>query len=543
MRSSLATGLTSLVLSTGLGIAQTAPTMPSFVSEVRVNNITVDVQVHDAQGVPVAGLHREQFRIFENDAEQAVTNFLVVEGGQVSESRDASLVGQPAPRQVLLFFDLYLLIEPDKKRAIESLREHFEAGLPPGMTVAVVSFDGAMRVHTEPTASRDKVMAALKEVSRLSATGLQRQLKLGSFDVRGMPRRESWGTFQARRMQNEEYWHEMRNMVGRVESAFTAALQRFSEGPGRKVVVFVSPGFPRAENVPLYREYDFFYDVPSDFRNVGMYGRAANLASELEYTMYGLDPSGSHLSDTDATVGAPPAFPDVASVAFWREADRKDNLVRAARLTGGEAMFTADSSGALSDVERLTASYYSLGYQPEHAGDGKLYAIRVAVVGHPEYKLTYRSSYLDRPFEQRDAERSRAALLTGQASNALGVELVLDKPTSKFRMAAAKMHVYRFGAELRIPYAQLTMLPRGESAWGQVQVVIVAVDDAGNQSELTHQRVPIQIAADKLAGARQGGYFAYRFTLELEGGATSVRVAVNDVLAHTTSMVIADLKL
>jgi len=344
---------------------------------------------------------------------------------------------------------------------------------------------------------------------------------------------------------NEEYWNQMRNIVGRVESAFSATLDRFAVAQGaRKVVVLVSPGFPRAENVPVYLVRDLFRGLDTtDVRNTGLFDHAAQLASELEYTLYTLDPSGSTMAQIDAPNRAQSTFADVSGAMFWRESDRKDNLIKAAQLTGGEAMFTTNGGAALADVERLTSSYYSLAFQPDHVGDGKEHELKVEVIDHPDYQLTYRKSYVDRPFEQREAERTRATLLTGETENSLGVELVLDKPTSKFRWGAEGMHVYRFAAELRIPYARLTMLPRGSVAWGQVRVVIMATDPKGNQSELTHQKVPIEVPAEKLDEAKQRGYYAYRFTLEIEGGARSLRVAVDDVLAHTTSAVIADLKL
>src|SRR5664280_2119640 len=297
----------------------------------------------------------------------------------------------------------------------------------------------------------------------------------------------------------------MRRIVGTVQSAFAAALDRFAVAPGaRKVVVLISPGFPRAENVPIYRLYDFFRETsPAEYRNVGLIEHAAQLASELEYTMYTLDPSGTNVNDVDASHGRPPRFTDIANVRFWREADRKDNLIRAAQLTGGEAIFTSDAGAALADLDRLTASYYSLAFQPGHAGDGKEHTLRVEVSGRPGLQLAYRTSYVDRPAEQREAERARAALLTGETANPLGVELILAKPTSKFHFAAQGMRLYRMNAEVRIPYAHLTMLPRGDVAWGQVQVVVVATDERGNLSDLAHQRIPIEISAAKLEEARR----------------------------------------
>ncbi|HVN30686.1 MAG TPA: VWA domain-containing protein [Thermoanaerobaculaceae bacterium] len=542
--------LAALVFSGATALAQQQPTPPGFVSEITVNNVTVDVKVVDAHGAPVPDLRKEDFGLLEDGKNQQITNFLAVIGGQVTASPDGTVVGQPAPRQVVVFFDLYQLIESDKRAVLESLRDQVSAGLPPAETMTIVSFDGTLRVHTPPTASRDKILNALKEVERLPGRGLQHQITLSSYQTNG-PQGGMWGGSRSysgteyRRTMNEEYWNQMRNIVGRVESAFSATLDRFAVAHGaRKVVVLISPGFPRAENVPIYLMRDLFRGVnDAEVRNVGLFDHAAQLASELEYTLYTLDPSGNTMAQVDPATRAQSTFVDVSGALFWRESDRKDNLIKTAELTGGEAIFTTNGGAALADVERLTSSYYSLAFQPDHVGDGKEHQLKVEVVGHPDYQLTYRKSYVDRPPEQREADRTRAALLTGQTENPLGVELVLDKPTSKFRWGAEGMHIYRYNAELRIPYAQLTMLPRGQVVWGEVRVVIVATDPKGNQSDLTHQRVPIEIPAERLDEARQKGYYAYRFTLEVEGGTRTLRIAVDDVLAHTTSAVIADLKL
>ena len=518
--------------------------VPQYITEVVVNNVTVDVIVRDTQGVPVVGLKKEDFQLWEDGQEQEITNFVVVDGGQVSWAKEQQLVGQPMRRLVVLFFDLYLMIESDKQAILASLQEALAAGLSPGEEMAVLSFDGRLRVHTEPTASTERLMRALKEVSRLPATGLKRQIRLSAFDVRDVPARETWSTYQLRRTQNQEYWFQMRQMVSRLELAFTAGLQRYGKVPARKVVVLISPGFPRAENVPIYRDYDFWWDTPPEYRHAGLLGRAALQAAEQEFTLYILDPSGLQIATADASQRAGSFFgEDLGNVTFWREADRKDTLIQAARLTGGEALFTKDGGAALADVERLTSTYYSLAFQPAHAGDGKTHKIRVEVVGQPDYQLTYRTEYVDRPIAERDADRVRASLLLGEQSNALGLTLVLDKPTSKVRIGARGMRVYRTNAELRIPYAQLTLIPRGKTYWGQVQVVILVIDVAGNQSELAHQLLPLELPAEQVEDARARGYYAYRFTLEMEGGEQSLRVAVEDTLAKVNSTVIADLKL
>ncbi len=534
--------LGTLAVAAQAAAQQPAPTPPPFLSTMTVNNITVDVKVVDANGVPVTTLRPESFRIYEDGKEEKLTNFLAVTGGQVTTSPDGTVVGQAAPRQVVVFFDLYQLVESDKKPIVDSLKEQVSAGLPPAETMAIVSYDGSLRVHTPPTASRDKLIEALKAVERLPARGLQNQIKLSTYrpDFGGFGR--PYGTYDYRNMLNEEYWTEMRNIVGRVETALSATLDRFALAPGaRKVVVLVSPGFPRASNVPVTLFRDLFRGADMDkMRNKGLFTHAAQLASELEYTLFAVDPSVNTMSQLDAANQAAATFADVSGAMFWRESDRKDNLINAAQITGGEAMFTSNGGAALADVERLTSSYYSLAFQPSHAGDGKEHKLKVEVVDHPDFKLTYRTSYVDRPADQREAEQTQAALLTGQVENSLGVELVLDKPTGKFHWGGK---TYRINAELRIPYAHLVMLPRGSTAWGEVRVVIIANNPRGDQSGLTQRTLPIELPADKLEDAKREGYYAYRFTLELERGEQTLRIGVDDVLAHSTSAVIADLKL
>jgi hypothetical protein len=78
---------------------------------------------------------------------------------------------------------------------------------------------------------------------------------------------------------------------------------------------------------------------------------------------------------------------------------------------------------------------------------------------------------------------------------------------------------------------------------GRHSVLTYVTDDNGNLSDLAHRHVPVELPAEKLMEAQQRGYFAYRFTFELEGGKRSMRIGVDDVLAHTTSAIVADLNL
>ena len=143
----------------------------------------------------------------------------------------------------------------------------------------------------------------------------------------------------------------------------------------RKVVVMVSPGFPRAENVPIYRDYDFFLDTPVGLPQRRSLGTRRDLASELEYTLYALDPSGSQLldaeSEVDASAARRPTSPTWRTSTVLARGGPQGQPDQGGADHGRRGDLHRDAAAALADVERLTSSYYSLGYQPEHVGDGK----------------------------------------------------------------------------------------------------------------------------------------------------------------------------
>jgi hypothetical protein len=279
------------------------------------------------------------------------------------------------------------------------------------------------------------------------------------------------------------------------------------------------------------------FDQPRLAREAGLLGPVAEIASRLEYTLFAIDPSGTQVFGGDASTAFAKA--DAASYQgrFWIQADRRSNLINAAELTGGSALFTPDAGVGMTSIVERTATYYSLAYQPSHAGDGQEHELRVEVIEHPEYRLSYRRRYVDVPIAEREAEWIRSSLIAADTSNPLGLELVVEEPRNRARFGGS---VRTVDIELRIPFARLTMVPKGENAWGQVQVAVLAIDPKGNQSELTTRLVPIELESSRLVDARRHGYYSYRFRLEIAKGLTSIRVAVNDTLTHELSTVVAE---
>lgn len=548
-----------------------AEPQPRFEGQVRVNNVTVEVDVRDDTGAPVTHLDRRDFRLFEDGSEQDITNFLEVAGGRHASS---PLDPQPAPpevgplveRRLVVFFDLYLMTEQAKRSVLERLGPTLQAGLPEGLLVAIASFDGSLRIHTGLVADPATLARALAEVRALPATGRQRQVELASADLfapigqedrlaTALNRRarytssSRWLRTLARvryldgelgaRARSNAYWAEVQHGVRAVSGAFTATLQRFSASPVRKLALLVSPGRPAADPLMDDDVIGELFDQPQAAREAGLLSPVAAVASSLGYTLFTLDPSGTQVFGGDASQAYPSPDPAPFLGRSWIESDRKSNLIRAAELTGGAAVFMADAGVGMKDVLDRTETYYSLAFQPSHAGDDREHEIEVRVVGHPDYHLAYRRRYVDLSVEKREAERARSALLAGDGGNSLALDLVVDPPKRRARLGGP---IRTVDVDLRIPFAHLTMVLRGEVSWGQVLLAILAVDPKGNQSELSTRLIPVTLKTSLLEDARRNGYFSYTFQLVIDKGLTSIRVAVVDTLAHDISTVTADVE-
>ena len=109
----------AILLTCVCGARAQDPAQP-FQIQVQTNVVMVRVVVRDAQGRPVAGLHKEDFRLFDNGKPQEITGFAVETAGpKAAVAPDAAVAAAPTPapsnppvpaetvpqRFVALFFD------------------------------------------------------------------------------------------------------------------------------------------------------------------------------------------------------------------------------------------------------------------------------------------------------------------------------------------------------------------------------------------------------------------------------------------------------
>jgi VWFA-related protein len=150
-----------------LAVAAQAPRFPS-----EANRVTVDAVVTDGDGLPVAGLTRDDFVVKENGVVQPVIEFEAVD---VSQPRtDPPLDEAPAVatneaaegpgRSFLLVID-DLNLSPDSGEFVKtSLAKFLEAHVRDGDTVTIAPTAGGAWWSGRMPDARDDVLAALKAV-------------------------------------------------------------------------------------------------------------------------------------------------------------------------------------------------------------------------------------------------------------------------------------------------------------------------------------------------------------------------------------------
>ncbi len=125
------------------------------VINVEINLVSVPVKVLDRSGKFIAGLTKENFKLFEDEIEQEIAYFSNVE----------------EPFTVVLMLDMsYSTIF--KTSEIQSAANGFTAQLRPKDKVMVVSFDQEVYLHCEPTTDRKEVWQAIKQTKIGDGTGL-----------------------------------------------------------------------------------------------------------------------------------------------------------------------------------------------------------------------------------------------------------------------------------------------------------------------------------------------------------------------------------
>jgi hypothetical protein len=282
----------------------------------------------------------------------------------------------------------------------------------------------------------------------------------------------------------------------------------------------LGPGAYRAQSAALDAAS---YDLTNDLR------RLAAHASANRVSLYTLQAAGlTTLASADASLGADSTLLQVPAVASLAYENVKAPLVLLAQETGGRAIVdTNDFRSELRRMRQNLGAFYSLGFTPDHHGDGKEHRIDVRV-DRPGVRLSYRRNYRDKPPLEQTVDRMLAALVHGVEDNPLDVTVELQ-PVEPM----ANGH-YKVTVRLLVPLFRLATITHDDFYEGKLRVLAISQDPGGNSSAVRQVEVPLRVPHLQALTAF-GQKYAYEVGLEFIAGEHVVAFAVRDELGGNAS--------
>jgi VWFA-related protein len=252
-------------------------------------------------------------------------------------------------------------------------------------------------------------------------------------------------------------------------------------------------------------------------------------ASANRVALYTLQASGLGAgAPADVARVGPEGLLQIPAVADLAVDNAKQSLVYLAHETGGRAIL--DANDVRPDLGRLREdlrAFYSLGFTPDHQGDGKEHRVEVRLK-RPGLRLTYPRSYRDKPALEQVADRTLAALLHGFEDNPLEVRIELlpaePLPNGHFQVTA----------RLLVPLFKLATLTLDDVYEAKLRVVAAAGTAGGESTGLRQVEVPVRVPRQQALTAF-GQSYAYEVRLELAAGEHTLAFAVRDELGGTAS--------
>jgi VWFA-related protein len=550
------------------GVAKTTPKPPTptetsageavaadqgaFIETISVDIINVEVFVTDKAGNPVKGLTSGDFQVLEDGRPVAITNFYSVdEAGKrprialpppptLPPGPGAIPTPEPIPPEQRLYLIVYIdnfNISPfNRNRVFRSIRGFLDANVGTDDRVMLVTYNRSFKERVSFTSDSTLINNALFTIEKETGFGVHRESDRNDVLRQIEDAQSVQQAIGAARSYAGSFFNDVMFSIDAIKN-LVASLGGL---PGRKAILYVSEG------LPMVAAEDVFQMVNEKFRESSVLLEAREYDASRRYqeltasananrvTFYTIDAGGLR---TLSSASADKATAGLAGMGTFIDSQNIFNLqaplIKMAEDTGGKAIInTNDPSGPLAAVAHDLRTYYSLGYQPSHAGDGRYHRIEVKVKGGRDRSLRvrHRTGYRDKPVEQRMNDGTMASLLFGELGNPMGVAMEFGPPSMR-EDGNAMVPIH-----LRIPLDKVTLVPQAENQEARLRAFIGVLDEEGGVSPVQVAPITIQIPNGDLESARQKGW-GYDITLLMRQGRQKVAVGVRDDLGGASSFV------
>jgi len=227
--------------------------------------------------------------------------------------------------------------------------------------------------------------------------------------------------------------------------------------PGRRVLVHISSGLPAVPARDLITWYGELFQRSSTlpllarFNRRYVYKSLASSANAQGVTFYTIDASGLAGSGSASAEHSRPIDPVAAGIHLF---NYQEPLLFLAEKTGGRAIVDSnDVTSLLEEMRDDLFTYYSLGYTLSASGSDTVHKIEVELPAHPEYKLVYRRTLVEKSLESQVQDRVVSGLLLALDDNPMALEITAGepKPATGERWILPVEDIQRRQFEIRMP--------------------------------------------------------------------------------------------
>lgn len=374
--------------------------------KIESNLVVLRVVVRDAQGHPVLGLKKDDFKLFDRGKEQPIAQF--EEESQLPAPQIGSVVPQgqptqpttaPQERYIAFYFDNLYASDADLIQARDAADAWFATNPHPNDHVAIFTPEKVLTDFTsDPRQLRDglsRLRFSPRGVNRAhgcpNVSDYQAQELLNTNDVDSNAWRAVWAEARTCAVRsfataqdlndptpNADSMRAIRELAEGIQDQaqdlartnleqFAQVVKIVAGAPGQRIVILVSPGF-LAGNAQL----------PLD--------RTIDRALRAQVIINSLNPRGlaMMMRESDASSGSAIADPHAAqarnSIARDREFVANDVLAEVAQGTGGQ--FFHDNNDLKAGFEALVGrpADYVLAFTPQDLKlDGKFHELKVTL--------------------------------------------------------------------------------------------------------------------------------------------------------------------
>ncbi len=531
-----------------------------FFESIDVNVVNVDVYVTDKHGKRIKGLKKDDFELFEDRKPVKISNFYTVEGGHPTADEKAA-AATPAPGasptaappppamtpqegdlpedqrlHLVVYIDNWNIKPFDRNRVFIGIRNFLRTQLSPGDRVMLMTYDRSPHIRRPFTADTASIASALFEIEKISANGP----RLDS------DRREILNVIQNSQDMNSAY-ARVRSYVESLHNDLDFSINSIRDLvdslaglPGRKAILYVSDGleivpgedafhalqekYPQATSVILDAHQ---YDLSARFREL------ISAANADRISFYTLDAGGLRISSAASAEDREPGASSFIDSVYWSNLQQSIQMM--ADRTGGISIVNTNNPAVgLTRIAGDFKNYYSLGYSPAHAGDGRYHKIEVKTK-RKDLVVRFRDGYRDKSIESRMSDGVMAALTYDVADNPLG--LIVDRG----REVPRDDGYFTVPFSIHIPIGKLVLIPQGKQQVARIRLFFAAMDEKGGVSDVQQARVPIEVPDDKLQDAL-GKTWRYDVPLMMRKGPQRIAVGMRDELGQVSSFVVKSIQ-